>query len=225
MQNTVTLKNLEIPKSLDKVRIILFWEILKERNPLLLDPSYKEGKIYSKEAQEYIVQTWYGLYDDFYKEKNDQKTKLVLSQSYDEIKLQFKINTFVSNYNFLVSLNNDYKEILDLQTFIEYEQWFYKSFKELDGRIKLKLFEGVDVNLKIVKRFIESLQNAYNLKKKKVDKGVEEEITNVYEVVTRVEQIIERSIPNINKISVSQWLAYERRANEKIKAVKNGKQR
>jgi len=225
MQNTVTLKNLEIPKSLDKVRIILFWEILKERNPLLLDPNYKDGKVYSKEAQDYIVQMWYGLYDDFYTQKNDQKTKLVLSQSYDEIKLQFKINTFVSNYNFLASLQKDYKGILSNEQFTEYEQWFYKSFKELDNRIKLKYFDGVEANLKIVKRFIDSLQNAYNLKKKKVDKGVEQEITNVYDVVTKVEQILERSIPNINEISVLQWLSYEKRANEKIKAVKNGKQR
>jgi hypothetical protein len=43
--------------------------------------------------------------------------------------------------------------------------------------------------------------------------------------VASVEQILERSIPNINEISVMQWLAYEEIANEKIKSVKNGKQR
>lgn len=224
MRNTVTLSSLEIPKSLDKIRIILFWEILKERNPLLLDVNYFEGKQYSKEAQDYIVNTWYQLYDDYFEQRNDQKTKLTLSKTFEESKLLFKINTLVSNYNFLVALQRDYKEILDDKTFISYEQEIYSLFKKIDSRIKLRLFEGVDVNLKTVKRFMESLQNTYNIKKGKTEKQIDKEITNVYDVVVKVEQILERSIPNINDISVLQWISYEKIANEKIKAKKNGKQ-
>lgn len=214
---------MELVNSLDKLRIILFWNILKEQNYLLLDVNYSENKKYNKSENEQILNVWYKLYDDYYAVKNDQKAKLFLSKAINEMKLRVRIENIVSTANFLVDLQNHYRDILEPELFSEYEQKLYSLIKELEPKIKLKFFEGIEVNLKIIQSAVNALTTSLTLMQKKTSEKIEQEITNVYKVVANVEQILERSIPNINEISVMQWLAYEDIANEKIKSVKNGK--
>ena len=224
-QNTTTSKNMELINSLDKLRIILFWDILKEQNYFLLDVNYSKDKKYSEVEKEQILNVWYSLYDEYYKAKNDQKAKLFLSKAINEMKLRVRIDNIVSTANFLVDLQNHYRDILEPDQFSEYEQKLYSLIKELEPKIKLKFFDGIAVNLKIIQSVVNALTTSLTLMQKKTNEKIEEEVTNIYKVVASVEQILERSIPNINEISVMQWLAYEEIANEKIKSVKNGKQR
>ncbi len=216
---------MEILNSLDKLKIILFWEILKEHNYYLLDVNYSNDKKYNDAESEKIVNIWYQLYDDYYKLKNDQKAKLFLSKAINEMKLRVKIDNIVSTANFLIDLENHYKEILEDEQFYEYEVQLYGLIKELEPKIKFRYFDGIPANIKTIQSVINALTTQLTLMQKKSEKVIEEEVQNVYKVVARVEQILERSIPNINDISVMQWLAYEEIANEKIKSIKNGKQR
>ncbi len=216
---------MEILNSLDKLKIILFWEILKEHNYYLLDVNYSKDKKYNDAESEKIVNIWYQLYDDYYKLKNDQKAKLFLSKAINEMKLRVKIDNIVSTANFLIDLENHYKEILEDEQFYEYEVQLYGLIKELEPKIKFRYFDGIPANIKTIQSVINALTTQLTLMQKKSEKVIEEEVQNVYKVVARVEQILERSIPNINEISVMQWLAYEEIANEKIKSIKNGKQR
>ena len=216
---------MEILNSLDKLKIILFWEILKEHNCYVLDVNYSKDKKYNDAESEKIVNIWYQLYDDYYKLKNDQKAKLFLSKAINEMKLRVKIDNIVSTANFLIDLENHYKEILEDEQFYEYEVQLYGLIKELEPKIKFRYFDGIPANIKTIQSVINALTTQLTLMQKKSEKVIEEEVQNVYKVVARVEQILERSIPNINEISVMQWLAYEEIANEKIKSIKNGKQR
>ena len=214
---------MEILNSLDKLKIILFWEILKEHNYYLLDVNYSKDKKYNDAESEKIVNIWYQLYDDYYKLKNDQKAKLFLSKAINEMKLKVKIDNIVSTANFLIDLENHYKDILEDEQFYEYEVQLYGLIKELEPKIKFRYFDGIPANIKTIQSVVNALTTQLTLMQKKSEKVIEEEVQNVYKVVARVEQILERSIPNINEISVMQWLAYEEIANEKIKSVKNGK--
>lgn len=216
---------MELINSLDKLRIILFWDILKEQNYFLLDVNYSKDKKYSEKQKEQMLEVWYSLYDEYYKAKNDQKAKLFLSKAINEMKLKVRIDNIVSTANFLVDLENYYKDILEDEQFLEYEHKLYSLIKELEPKIKFRLFDGIPTNLKIIQSVVNALTTQLTLMQKKTTEKIEEEVTNVYKVVARVEQILERSIPNINEISVMQWLAYEEIANEKFKSVKNGKQR
>jgi|GEM_PF-2200030 len=224
-QNTIISKNMELINSLDKLRIILFWDILKEQNYFLLDVNYSKDKKYTQTEGEEILAVWYKLYDEYYSLKNDQKAKLFLSKAINEMKLKIKIENITNTANFLVDLENHYKDILEPEQFSEYEQKLYSLIKELEPKIRIKHFEGIPENIKTIQSVVNALTTQLTLMQKKTEKVIDNEIQNVYKIVASVEQILERSIPNINEISVMQWLAYEEIANEKIKSVKNGKQR
>ena len=216
---------MELINSLDKLRIILFWDILKEQNYFLLDLNYSKDKKYSEDEKEQILNIWYRLYDEYYQLKNDQKAKLFLSKAFNEMKLKIKIENITNTANFLVDLENHYKDVLEHDQFYEYESKLYSLIKELEPRIKLKYFDGIPANLKIIQSVVNALTTSLTLMQKKTSEKIENEITNIYKVVANVEQILDRSIPNINEISVMQWLAYEEIADNKVKAIKNGKQR
>jgi hypothetical protein len=216
---------MELINSLDKLRIILFWDILKEQNYFLLDTNYSKDKKYSQIEGEEILSVWYKLYDEYYSLKNDQKAKLFLSKAINEMKLKIKTENITNTANFLVDLENHYRDILEPEQFSEYEQKLYSLIKELEPKIRIKHFEGIPFNIKTIQSVVNALTTQLTLMQKKTEKVIDNEIQNVYKIVASVEQILERSIPNINDISVMQWLAYEEIANEKIKSVKNGKQR
>lgn len=214
---------LKVYNSLDKLKFVLFWEILKTRNPLLLDIDYNEKKTYTEEEQKYIVDIWSDLYDKFHQVKNDQKTKNILNSAMTEIKLKHKINTLISNYNFLLELEK-YKEFVPFDDYIAKQKELLTLFSKIEPRIKIKLMLDLETNLKSVKSVINALDTQLKLKKDKIEEKANEQIESVYKLVVRVEQILERSIPNINEISVSQWIEYEKIAQEKISSYKNGKQ-
>lgn len=216
----LTLKNIiKYHKSLDTLKILTFWDIIKYKNMFLLDVDYKENKQYTKSHLKELEDTWLKLYDEYYIMLNDSQSKHKMNKTFDELKIRDKINQIKYNYDFLVSL---LKYADDIDT-TKYEQETYKRLKVIDERIKPKYFEGIEANLKNLDRVIKALVNKYNLEHKENVKTVQKEIDNVYEVVASAESWLERSLP-INEMVVSHWIAIQKQIKLKQKSQqKHGK--
>lgn len=213
-------KQLQLFSSLDKLRIILFWEILKEKNPFLLDADFKPENKYSEEEQTYIVNTWERLYDDYFTARDDNKGRQMIRDNEDELKLLYKINLLGDIRSHLVNLHNNSIKLTD-DNFNELKYSAFAIVTKIENKLKFQAFTAIEDAVKLIERALNSLNNTYNIKKKRNEQEIDKQIENVYNVVASVESVLERAIPNINEISVLHWLAYEKSANEKIKAIKD----
>ena len=225
-------------KSLDKLKILTFWNIIKDKNICLLDVDYKENKKYSKNQLAEIENTWLELYDEYYVLLDDSKSRHTMSKSFDELKVRDKINQIKYNYDFLISLKTQTNNVnylyksqsisketfeMSIDSYIQKEQETYKRLKLIDKRIKPLYFDGIDANLKNLDKVLKSLINRYNIDHKENQKQIEKEIKNVYDVVANAESWLERSIP-ISDMVVSHWIAIQNQIKQKQKAQqKNGK--
>lgn len=209
---------LHLYKSLDSLKILTFWRIIKEKNACLLDFDYKEGKKYTVAQQKEIEDTWLRLYDEYFVLRDNSKNKMQLIKSFDELNLREKITQIKNNAEFLNSLKG-YVGLVPDEYLESYEQQIYKVVKKIEPKINLKLFEGVDVNLKILERVLSSYINRYNQEHKQREKVVEKEVDNVYEVVASAESWLNRSL-NIDDMVTSHWIAIEKQVENKQKAEK-----
>lgn len=216
------IKPINYYKSLDKLKILTFWQIIKNKNILLLDFDYYDGKKYTKDQQNEIEQTWLRLYDEYYVLLNDSKSKFKMDKTFSELKQRDKINQVKNNYDFLVTLIS-YRGLLPDKDIDKYEQETYRNLIRIDKRIKPLFFDGLEANIKNLDRVLKSLINKYNIEHKDNVKEVTKEIDNVYEVVASAESWLERNL-NINDMVVSHWIAIEKQVKNKQKASqKNGK--
>lgn len=211
-------KKINYYKSLDKLKILTFWQIIKDKNILLLDFDYYDGKKYTDDQKHEIEQTWLRLYDEYYLLLDDSKSKFNMNKTFDELKLRDKINQIKYNYDFLVSLSG-YIGVLPTDDINKYEQETYKRLKTIDNRIKPKYLDGIKANLDNLDRVLKSLINKYNAEHKENLKNVNKEIDNVYDVVANAEGWLERNL-NINDMVVSHWIAIQKQIKQKQKAVK-----
>lgn len=101
MLTSRNIKPINYYKSLDKLKILTFWQIIKDKNILLLDFDYVEDKKYSKEQLKELEDTWLRLYDEYYILLNDSKSKYKMNKTFDELKTRDKINQIKYNYDFL----------------------------------------------------------------------------------------------------------------------------
>lgn len=217
-----TLKNtIKYYKSLDKLKILTFWQILKDKNILLLDFDYYDGKKYSEAQKNEIEQTWLRLYDEYFVLLNDGKSKSKMDKSINELKLREKINQIKNNYDFLVKLTS-FRGMLPDEDILKHEHTVYNILKQIEPKIKILLFDGIEANLKNLDRVLKSLVNSYNRNHKENDVLVTKEIQNVYDVVASAESWLERSIP-ISDMVVSHWIAIQNQIKDKQKAQRNGK--
>lgn len=220
-QLTPTFPN--IVRSLDKLKILLFWEILKTKNPFLLDGDYMPDKKYTEEEESYIVQQWEVLYDNYFQLKNDGKSKVVLQKSYEVMILSYRIK----NLNDTVTLLNWHVEIKDLlppERQIEQEQQIYALFKKLEPDMNIQYFDTPQVNIEIVNKRIAALQNKHNRLKDDNEKKVAEQVDNVFSVIAKVSKITQMQL-NAQNMVVTEWLAYEQMARETIKAEEEAKRK
>lgn len=220
MLTSRNIKPINYYKSLDKLKILTFWQIIKDKNILLLDFDYVEDKKYSKEQLKELEDTWLRLYDEYYILLNDSKSKYKMNKTFDELKTRDKINQIKYNYDFLISLKN-YIGLIPDKDISKYEQETYKRLKLIDNRIKPLFFDGIDANLNNLDKVIKSMINRYNIDHKESQKEIQKEIDNVYDVVANAEQWLERSIP-ITDMVVSHWIAIQNQIKLKQKA-QNGK--
>lgn len=214
----LTGRKLHLYTSLDTLKILTFWQILKDKNAFLLDFDYKEGKKYSDAEKEQINEVWLRLYDEYFVLRDSSKSRMELIKAFDELNLMQKITEIKQNAEFLIKLKGYYGLVPDKQL-MEYEQKIYEIVKKIEPKIKPKYFDGIDANISNLDRVLKSYINKYNEEFKKRENAVENEITNVYEIVANAESWLERNL-NINEMVVSHWLAIEKQIDNKAKAQK-----
>jgi len=217
------IKTLNLYKSLDTLKILTFWKIIQDKNILLLDKDYKEGKKYSKKDLKQFNDVWERLYDEYYELKNDSKSKSKLSKSFKELEIRSKIKEIKDYIDFLISLAKG-SNVVGQEIITEYEQQVYANLKLLDKRIKPKLFDGIEANVKYLNKFLNALINTYNRDNEDAKREVEKQINNVYEVVANAESWLAPQPIHINEMVVSHWIAIEKMIEKKQKAQqKDGK--
>lgn len=211
-------KKLHAYRSLDTLKILTFWSIIKDKNILLLDFDYVDGKKYTAEQQNELENLWFRLYDEYFILMDDNKSKYELNKSFSELKIRDKITQIKNNFDFLSHLKG-FSQSLDIS---KYEQETYERLKKIEPKMRLKYFDGIDANLIILDKVIKSLINQYNIEHKQNEKTIEKEIKNVYEVVANAESWLERNL-NINDMVVSHWIAIRNQILEKQKAQQKNK--
>lgn len=207
-------------RSLKEINIITFWEIPESKNYALLDKNYSETNEYTKEQLEWLKKSYFGLYDEYFEIKNSSKQKNTLDNNNKQTFLAFKINILGKCYNALSDIDENIMHIAFDKLSEEIKGFcteIYVAVKEAEPRINLKESDTISVNVKKIKRVIESLGNQLKLLVKREEQGIKKERTNFYENIASVEQVLERSIGDVSKINAMQWLAYEKQAEERIK--------
>jgi hypothetical protein len=213
---------LEIFDSLDNLKILTFWEITREKNAMLLDKNYSKTKKYTKNEVKICEDLWLKLFDDYFTLRENKDSKSNLIKSFDELKLREKINQINNAIDFLESLKKQIGFISN-DDIIKYEQECYAMLKKIDKRIKPLFFEGIDANIVNLGKVLKSLINKYNIAFKEKEKVVKKEVKNVYDIVANAESWLERNL-DVENMTVSRWIAYEKQIADKQKAQqKNGK--
>jgi hypothetical protein len=192
---------------LDDVLILDFWKVLKSGDYTLIGLTEDE---------------WSDLYDAYFLQKNDSRSKQFLKSMKDEAVLVFKMHLAIENYNFLLFVVNQKPFFLNL-----YEQRLKEIYTLIEKTLKVKMQESQPetYNLKTIERVISALRNKYNIEQTNKAKQANKEIDNVYKVVASVSRILEMQL-NVKEMTVSEWLAYEEVAKEKVqqqKQTKNGR--
>ncbi len=213
-QNTALFPN--IVRSLDKLKILVFWEILKTHNPFLLDINHMPDKIYTDEEKNYVIQVWEILWDSYFQLKNDGKSKIALENSYEQMLLAHKINILQKNIDMCKHLK-DVKHLLPETDYINHKQMLLSLFVKIEPKVKIKYFDTLEDNINIVNKILAALQNKYNKSKEDNEKEVSKQVDNVYSVIARVSRITNMQL-NAQNMMVTEWLAYEQQAKEIVKA-------
>ena len=218
---TLMFPNLRLNKSLDQIKILTFWEILKTGNILLLDAKYKENKYYSKKSLAKIKETFSKLYDEYFKLRDDFASKEVIKNKYEALKYARIITHLKQNIDFLLILKKHEKNHKKINiTELEYKT--YDRVKSVNSRIKIEPIKGIDYNVGIISKFILSLTNRLNEINANQKKTEKKEVSNFYETVAYAESWLERSL-DVNNMVVSHWVALEKQIQQKIQAYKKTK--
>lgn len=207
---------LKLFTSLDTLKILTFWNIIKEKNILLLDFDYYDGKKYSDDQKHEIELLWFRLYDEYFVLINDNKSKHELSKSFSELKIRDKITQIKNNYDFLYRLKS-FIGFMPEKDIRQYEHETYNRLKIIEPKIKPLYFDGIDANLHNLDRVIKALVNQYNIEHKQNIEVLNKEIKNVFEIVANAESWLERNI-NINDLVVAHWCALKNQVEQKQKA-------
>lgn len=189
---------------LDDVLILDFWKVLKSGDPSVIGLSEDE---------------WSDLYDAYFLQKNDSRSKQFLKSMKDEAVLVFKMHLAIENYNFLLFVVNQKPFFLTL-----YKQRLKEVYTLIEKSLKVKMLESQpeSYNLKTIERVISALRNKYNIEQTNKAKQANKEIENVYKVVANVSRILEMQL-SVKEMTISEWLAYEEIAKEKVQQQKQSK--
>lgn len=227
--NIRTSRSLQVYDNLEELNIITFWKIVQggiDKNMYFLDKNFNKKKKYSESEEKILFDTWNILQDEYYLLSKKPQQKGALRSSTELLKMQFRVRTLLNHYEFYTKFYQ-YNHLLPTKLYFETERKIIDCFKELGFKHRLKELNSTEENMVVIKRFIESVINKLKLLKSDVEVKTEREITNIYENVAVIEQVLERSVGDIEKINVMQWLAYEKQANDIVSAKKkiagNGK--
>ena len=212
-------RKLKIHKSLDTLKILTFWDIIKNDNAFMLDVEYFEGKKYKKHEANEVLSNWSLLYDEYFVLRNDSLSKRELEKGFESNELKIKIiaiNSAIESFGVLRRVQND----LSSDIIYEKRKEMYESLQIINNRIKFNHFSSISEDIEYLTKFYNALQNKYNLNYKPKKEIQENQIKNVYDVVANAESWLDRPIP-INEMVVSHWLALEKQVIQKQK--ENGK--
>lgn len=209
-------------KSLDRLKILKFWEILKTHNHLLLDEGYSETKKYTEEQKAYIDSVWSDLYDDYFKLKKDARSQQFLNSKKDETMLVYKMELFVEMQSLMIKVEN-IRSMMHPEKYDDIKKGLYRSIQVIHEGLRVPL-EMLDA-IRFLDKVISSLANKYKITYKKNDNKVEQEVQNVYRVIADVGLTLGMQL-NVNDMYVTEWIAYERTAieisNDRKKQKHNG---
>lgn len=183
---------------------------------MLLDIEYSEGKQYTEEEALFIYNVWEQLYDSYYQQKNDSKGKLVLEKSYEIMLLGKHISDLEMFVRSLKAVE-DVKDVLPEADYARHKIDYLNLAVKQDNELKVKLFEDIPTNIKIIEKRLAGLQNKHKRMEADNYREVQEQVDNVFTVVARVSKICEMRL-NAKEMVVSEWLAYEKMAKDLVKA-------
>lgn len=223
-QNTRTSVN--IIQSLDDLKVLAFWRIIKESNFYYLDNDYYKGKEYSETDQEQIRNSWLQLYDEYYTLCNDGKSKNELKRDVQELYLAYKIHRLDKSLELLKWLTKQ-EFILGIEMYMklltENINMFYDIDKSLKG--KLNIFD-IDKSVNAVEKYMLALTNQHNKIISDKPKKVDEKVKNIFERVAAVGLALGIQL-NVNEMTVSEWIAWQQMARKKSennsRNIKKGK--
>jgi hypothetical protein len=204
---------IDIQDSLDNLRILTFWEIQKTQNINLLDTLWTKDKVYTKEQETYINGIWTELYDEYFSIKNDSRSLKYLRELKEEAILFFNIELLSNIHKHLDTVQKNKTFLTDAD---------YKAIIESARQSILKIQTGIQLPpnvfdmMTIINRLLAGFVNKYNIQKKKNDNDTNKKIQNVFEVVASVGLALNMQL-NVNQMSVSEWIAYEKMAITKLK--------
>jgi hypothetical protein len=186
------------------ILVLDFWKILKTGN-------FQEFG-FSEEQ-------WNDLYDDYFKLKNDPKSKIFLKNLKEEALVVFKMELVKEVYNFLLFTIRQKPFFLNL-----YNDRIEQVYKCAEDNLKIKIqrTQPETYNLKQIERVYSALYNKYNIMQGNKQKQVNKEVQNIYKIVANVSGVIGMQL-NVKEMTLEEWMAYEEMANVKIKNQKDGR--
>lgn len=207
--------SLNIIRTLDDLKILLFWKIIRDGNICLLDANHSEREYTDIELSE-LQEVWYKLYDEYYRQTNDSRSKHELKKSADELTLAYRIMRLHQLCELLAWLSN---HRLDLPQ----EKWdkmyidFVNSVKETEPKIKTNIFDESIDTLEKINRYMASLHN--QLKKLTTGKkqNADSAVSNIYTKVASVGVELGLQL-DVKEMSCNEWLAYQEMAAAKQRA-------
>lgn len=207
--------SLNIIRTLDDLKILLFWKIIRDGNIMLLDVNHTDREYTETERSE-VQEVWYALYDEYYRQTNDSRSKHELKKSADELVLSYRIMTL---HKFIELVGFLHNHRIDLPQ----EQWdkmyidLVQSVKEKEPRIKTNIFDEPITTVEKINRYMASLNN--QLKKLTTGKqaNADSAVSNIYTKVASVG--IELGLQlDVREMSCNEWLAYQSMYNQKRQA-------
>lgn len=211
--NTPT--SLNIIQSLDDLKILLFWKIIRDNNFFMLHAEWNPDIEYTDAQKEELQVAWYKIYDAYYTQCEDSKSKNDLRKDALELELSFRIQRLHGNvqlygwlWNHRVDLSDEQmqKMVMDLQDMILQREPGLKG--------KLNMFDTPLESIDKITKLMHSLSNQLNRVADKKDKRVDKAVDNIYKKVASVGAELGLQL-NVNEMNCSEWLAYNAMAAQK----------
>lgn len=225
MENT-----LNISRSLKTLKILVFWEVLETSNVLLIDNDFHEGKEYTAEQVKEIESIWTKLYDDYFRKKNSSRSKSELLRKNNALIDDAFLVAFDYTINALKWVAECYDVIPEEVIKNNLPKLYEAANNAIStmGSAKIIISEAKNPheNLAALEKFKQAFINKQTIKKTSQpnQQQPEEAMHDYFSDVAAVSQALEMQL-NVKDMVVSEWLSYERMANEKAKAIEAGNKR
>lgn len=209
-------------QSLDQISIITFWKIAEEDKYQLMDLNYTPSKTYSEEDLLILKTAYLKLYDEYFLLKDSQNQRLTIKNNDEKLNKQHKIQLLESHLKALVLIDYLVSQGVDKSEEIKV---IIDNIKRIEKRVNLPYTDSLFKIMEKVAKLIKRLVNQLEIDEARSDQHQKREakkFKNYYDNIVAIEGILERPLGDDSLISAMKWIAYEKQAENKIKAQKNG---